>query len=325
LEFLRKETRYPDLERISPQRGWSGQLAALRVLLPAAARSNPEFDIVLMGSLPGLEGRSVHWIPDFQEERFPEFFRPAEVHARRQLNVRALSRHRHVMVSSEDVRRDVQLFYGRQRNRVHVVPFASFADVELAEAERVDLRSRYRLPQRFYICNSQMWRHKNHGVVLRALAETAAAEETPAVVFTGREHDYRHRQYAAEIKALSAELGITEKTHFLGFIPRADQLGLMSAAIAVIQPSLCEGWSGTVEDAKALGKHVLASDIAVHREQLDRNVDFFRPHEIEALARLLRRYREVDPELTPLRYEQNRQDFANGLLRMLRDVAQSPG
>ena len=327
LEFLRKETRYPELDRVSPRRGLHGRLAALRDLVSeAGARSDPKFDVVLMGSLPGLEHRSVHWIPDFQEEHFPEFFRPAEIHARRRLNARALSRHRHVMVSSEDVKRDLELFYGKQRNPVHVVRFASFADIELARAGHADLlRTRRGLPQRFYICNNQMWRHKNHGVVLRALAKTAAAGEMPAIVFTGREHDYRHRQYAAEIKALAAELGIAERTHFLGFIPRAEQLALVSDAIAVIQPSLCEGWSGTVEDAKALGKHVLASDIIVHREQLDRNVDFFPPHDADALADLLGRYRGTDPEVEPSDYNRSRQDFANSLLRMLADVARSPG
>jgi glycosyltransferase involved in cell wall biosynthesis len=241
------------------------------------------------------------------------------------LNSKALAKHRHVMVSSEDVRSDLELFYGKNENRIHVIRFASFADTEPINRNGTDLRARYGLPPRFFICTNQVWRHKNHAAVLRALAETATDGEAPMVVFTGREHDYRHRDYAASIKALAVELGLTEKARFLGFLPRVDQLGLISTAIALIQPSLCEGWSVAVEDAKALGKHVLASDIPVHREQLDRNADFFAVDNDLSLSELLRRYRDRDPDVRPQDYERNRKDFAESLLRMLEEVSADRG
>jgi glycosyltransferase involved in cell wall biosynthesis len=323
LDYLREETGYADLRRAElPPRGFGALLDAFS--WPAASKF-PTIDVVLMGSLPGLEHRAVQWIPDFQEERFPAFFRAGEIHARRKIYSKMLAKHRHVMVSSADVKSDLELYYGKMQNRVHVVRFASFADNECAKATPSDLRSRFGLPPRFFICTNQIWRHKNHGVVLRAMAECASAGEAPTIVFTGREHDYRHREYAPSIKALARELGVGEQARFLGFLPRPDQLGLMAAAIAVVQPSLCEGWSHSVEDAKALGKHVLASDIAVHREQLDRNADFFAPEHAHALSGLLRRYADSDPWVRPLAYERNRQDFANSLLRMLREVAASPG
>ncbi len=328
LEYLVKATGYPDLHRVEAGTfaRASGSPGALRAYLAGTKRTeDPTVDVVLLGSIRGLEHRAVQWIPDFQEERFPEFFRPGEIHARRRLNSRSLAKHRHVMVSSEDARSDLELYYGKNRNRIHVVRFASFADTESAGASLAELRERYRLPQRFFICNNQIWLHKNHALVLRALAQSAVDGEAPAIVFTGQEHDYRDRAYAPSIKALAGELGIDEKTHFLGFLPRADQLGLVSAAIAVIQPSLCEGWSGVVEDAKALGKHVLASDIAVHREQLAVNVDFFSPTDVAGLSRLLQRYRDADPKVRPVDYGQARQDFARSLLRMLTEVASDSG
>ena len=41
----------------------------------------------------------------------------------------------------------------------------------------------------------------------------------------------------------------------------------MRQSVAVLQPSLFEGWSTTVEEAKSIGKTILLSDIPVHREQ----------------------------------------------------------
>ena len=51
------------------------------------------------------------------------------------------------------------------------------------------------------------------------------------------------------------------------FISREDQLGLMRDSLAVVQPSLFEGWGTVVEDAKTLGVQVLCSDIEIHHEE----------------------------------------------------------
>jgi glycosyltransferase involved in cell wall biosynthesis len=64
-------------------------------------------------------------------------------------------------------------------------------------------------------------------------------------------------------------LEIENQVKLLGFINREDQLCLMKNAVAIIQPSLFEGWSTVIEDAKALRAKVIASDINVHREQLN--------------------------------------------------------
>jgi hypothetical protein len=53
---------------------------------------------------------------------------------------------------------------------------------------------------------------------------------------------------------------------------------------AIIQPSKFEGWSTVIEDAKALNKFVLASNIPVHSEQIKKNVDFFDTENEQQLA-----------------------------------------
>ena len=52
---------------------------------------------------------------------------------------------------------------------------------------------------------------------------------------------------------MAESLDIKKYISILGFISRQDQLSLMRDAIAVIQPSLFEGWSTVVEDCKAIG------------------------------------------------------------------------
>lgn len=319
-DYLKAETGHPDLAYAAPgqirRRSWRG----LNPFRPAPSASDIAIDALLLDAPPGFEARSVRWIPDFQEERFPAFFSSKELKARRRRNARWLARHRHVMVSSEDVRGDLERYWGRYKNRVHVVPFATFIDEERARADAPALREKYRLPARYFICNNQLWRHKNHTLILRALARLRDEPELPPVAMTGAEHDYRDRGYAPSVRALAEELGVSERIRFLGMLPRDDQLGLTAGAIAVIQPSLCEGWSTVVEDAKALGRHVLASDIAVHREQLDRNADFFATNDDERLAALIRGYAKSDPAVQPLDYATHRLRFAERLVEMLTEV-----
>ena len=319
LEALKAATGYAGLERLSRTR--IEVVPAPRRLWPFGTRAAPkdEIDLLLMGSPPGLEFRGVQWVPDFQEHRFPEHFPPEELASRLERNERWFSAHRHVMVSSEDVANDLRLHYGQHRNRIHVVRFASFLPAEGVPSDVAALRARYGLPQRYFLCANQFWRHKNHGLVLRALAE--AGPSVPLVVFTGLEEDYRDPAYAPSVKRLAAELGLADQARFLGFIPRTDQLALMGGAVAVIQPSLSEGWSTSIEDAKSLGRRVMASDITVHREQLGRGADLFGGDDALGLAALMRGYADHDPESPAGDYDEARRGFARDLIGMCQDVA----
>ena len=78
----------------------------------------------------------------------------------------------------------------------------------------------------------------------------------------------------------------------LGVISRADQLQLMRHSQAVVQPSLFEGWSTVIEDARSLQVPVLASNLAVNQEQLGNGGTYFDPHKPDELAALLKDYPE---------------------------------
>lgn len=315
LNALREATAYRRLTRTASTRIKStpparGGLAGL--FDPHA----DEIDVVLLGASPGLEDRTVQWVPDLQEDAFPEFFGPEELQARRERNIRWFG-HSHVMLSSQAVADQARRLYGHLGARLHVVRFASFVRDEAKGADPAALRARYGLPERYFICPNQLWKHKNHALVLRALAALRPGEGAP-VVFTGREEDPRDPAYASSVKALAAELGVQDRARFLGFLPRTDQLGLIEGAVAVIQPSLCEGWSTVVEDAKALGRPVLASDIPVHREQLGPGAELFAPDDPAALAALLHAYGQADPPSPRWNYPSTERRFARALMQTIR-------
>jgi glycosyltransferase involved in cell wall biosynthesis len=69
-------------------------------------------------------------------------------------------------------------------------------------------------------------------------------------------------------------------------VSRADQIEIFRKAAAVVQPSRFEGWSTVVEDAKAVGRPMLLSDIPVHLEQAPEET-FFKVGSHEDLASVL--------------------------------------
>ena len=90
-----------------------------------------------------------------------------------------------------------------------------------------------------------------------------------------------------------------------------------AGAVAVIQPSLFEGWSTVVEDARALGKTMALSDISVHREQGPPHSAYFDPHAPEELAALMRQWwTDAPPGPDPRREEEARHDNEEAVLAM---------
>jgi len=160
----------------------------------------------------------------------------------------------------------------------------------------------------FIICN-QFWRHKDHETAFRAFAafRRAATGAGVTLVCTGDTSDYRHQDHFARISALLNELGITPHVRILGRIPKADQLALLSGAMALIQPSLFEGTRGglAVADALALTRPCIVSNIAVNRELDEPGVRFFKVGDHDDLTRQLHAML-ADPPATRAPAEQRR-------------------
>jgi len=294
-----QETGYPKI-------GWitDSQYQAKSGALP--------FDILFPHPTPGEESRTISWVPDFQELHLDYFFSGQEIEQRR-------GHHRQrfqtagLIVSSEDVKSDVEKFYPGECKRVEVVRFASFnQDIN---TDLYSVKERYGLIGPYVMCANQIWVHKNHITVIRAISILKNRGIRVSVVFTGNENDYRVPDYSAFLKRLVREWGIADQVKFLGFIPRSDQLCLMNGADYIVQPSLFEGWSTVIEDAKSMGKYVVASDLDVHKEQLSECMTFFYRHDPESLADAMQSLEVM--ETIPARktdYEDARRGFAKDFM-----------
>jgi glycosyltransferase involved in cell wall biosynthesis len=229
--------------------------------------------------------KTIAWIPDLQHQRLKHYF-SFFAFWKREIGFRMqVYSGRHIMLSSEDAKSDFQHFYRIQPNRLHVVRFA--VPIRAVNFDLNRLLAKYDLPELFFYLPNQFWRHKNHECVIRALASANQKGCAITVAASGNPKDPRDPNYFPDLVNLAKSLGVSDQFKILGLIPYEDVQALMRGCAAIINPSRFEGWSTTVEEAKALSVNMLLSDINVHREQAGALALYFDVEDKDTLATLL--------------------------------------
>jgi len=258
------------------------------------------------------------WIPDFQEKHLPKFFSQQEIADRHNIYSKIKATAKFIVFSSHDALKDFKKFYDGAKATLFVLNFATFHNKNTND-NTTDILSKYSIQGRYFLCSNQFWAHKNHIVILKAISELQKNNIDIQVVFTGKEQDYRNPDFFSNLKKQTTDLGIENHVKYLGFISREDQIVLLKNCTAIIQPSLFEGWSTVNEDAKAQNTFILASDLAVNREQLSNypNYRLFDPNDANHLAQTIQ---EGNFECKTMDYHQNIVGFGNKFLQIIDTV-----
>lgn len=227
--------------------------------------------------------KRIYWIADFQDRHLPHFFSATDLEDRNQRNRWVANHAHHLVLSSNAVFGDLQTFYSDYSAQVHILHFA-VTHPEYRSIDFSSLASRYALDRPYFFSPNQFWAHKNQLVVIQAAEKLKQQGKDVCICFSGKENDSRNPGYTENLKAYVKEKGLEKEVRFLGFLDRRDQLQLMNHSLAVVQPSLFEGWSTSIEDAMAMNKLVVASSIPVNMEQLGDKGHFFDPQDANALA-----------------------------------------
>lgn len=242
---------------------------------------------VLANCYPNMRIPWVGYIPDMQERYLPNFFTEIEIKRRYAVRKKQLEQSRYILVTSNSVKDDIIRFYPEAKCRVFVTPFAPIAADEYIDTSGVDFEG-YGLPEKYFIICNQFWMHKSHSTAFMALKLLHGYTEYKNIhiVCTGKMDDYRNREYCEALSHQVESLGLEEYIHFLGYIPKNDQIEIMKKSIALIQPTLFEGDAGgcATYDAVSIGVPCILSDIKVNQEVgcLD-DVIFFKVKDSESL------------------------------------------
>jgi glycosyltransferase involved in cell wall biosynthesis len=211
----------------------------------------------------------VFWLPDFQYLRRPDLLSQEKCdyyESYFRSNVESASR---VVLSSDDAKQDFIKVYPDLVDKARTIKFCSIPDENWWELNPSQVAKKYNLPERFFIVCNQFTKHKNHLTLVKALSHLhKSGQEDISIVCTGSHFDHRNENYIGQVKSLVVDHHLEKQIYILGMLPRSEQIALIRRSIAILQPSLFEGWSTVIEDAKTLGKVVIASNLPVNCEQL---------------------------------------------------------
>lgn len=252
--------------------------------------SKEGLSVVSHSSVWGLRSaKCINWIPDFQHLHLPDMFSPLEIRKRNQEYLQLAKKSDLVILSSFDAAQDFKNFSPSESKKIRVLQFVAQPDEKIFlynEEELKKIRDKYNLPEIFYFLPNQFWKHKNHILVFEALKILKEQGLDIVLVCTGAMQDYRNNNHVSSLIDFVKDNNLS--VLLLGVIDYNDVIALMRASHAVINPSLFEGWSSTVEECKAIGKMLILSDIRVHREQNPKLVEFFNPKSAVELSEILK-------------------------------------
>lgn len=327
--YLKNETGYPYLEHYlwkDDSSLWYKMLNVLPLRLMGKRmfynRLQGRFDALMPCGIGNSNsetlsiGKRINWFPDFQFDHLQEFYTPYKYVEARQRAIAAAYLSENLILSSEDAARDFRRLFPDSKAKIYVQHF-TVTHPDISSLNKDEVLRKHGIDRPYFYSPNQYWAHKNHPVVIDAVAELVKkGKKDILVLFSGKEWDDRNPEYVPSLKKRVEELGLQDNIRFLGFLDRKEQLLIMREAIVVIQPSLFEGWSTVIEDARALNKYVIASDLDVNKEQLQTNVRFFERHSSSDLAKAIE---QGHFDVAPVPYDIYRIAQARAFLKMIED------
>ncbi|HEX5071736.1 MAG TPA: glycosyltransferase family 1 protein [Gemmatimonadaceae bacterium] len=190
---------------------------------------------------------SVYQPHDLQHLHLPQYF-TARARLGREVRYRAFCAQAHTVVmmtrwGKEDLTRRYEL----PRAKVCVVPGASVLDA-YAEPTPTDIdaaRARLELPDQFAFFPAQTFPHKNHLMLLEALA---IARDRMGVTIPLVASGYQN-EFFPRIARRMSDLRLEPQVRFVGFVSPVELRALYRLARCMVFPSAFEGWGLPVVEA----------------------------------------------------------------------------
>jgi glycosyltransferase involved in cell wall biosynthesis len=151
------------------------------------------------------------------------------------------------------------------------------------------IKTKYGLPERFWLYVAHLYPYKNHLRLLQAYHELISSGFSPWPLVL------RGDTYGAEKEVIQAIAGFNLEKNVL-LLPRLSEnelTALYTAATALVFPSLYEGGGIPVLEAMACGCPVVAANIPPVREFAGDAASYFDPTDIEAIAKAMSAFQDT--------------------------------
>jgi glycosyltransferase involved in cell wall biosynthesis len=201
---------------------------------------------------------SVITVHDLAIYRNPAWF-PTQVFSTRLLVPQSVKRAKRIIAVSQSTRKDLRDLFNTPTRKIRVIPEG--VDVRLLPLKdrTVDVRKKYKLPQRFLLFVGTLEPRKNVPLLVRAFARIARQSRyaDAGLVLAGA---WGHK--GSEVFEEIAEQKLKDRVWYVGYLPHNEKLNAIRTATGFVFPSLYEGFGLPVLEAMALGTPVVTSRVS---------------------------------------------------------------
>lgn len=218
---------------------------------------------------------------DIQQVHFPQFFSKPELYYREFMYNLSVDNASYIQASTNFMKADfLAYFKNLSEDQIFVIPEGVDLDRFNTQVDYKHYITGFRLPPSFLFYPAQLWPHKNHLTLLKALKkiETRKQLKIP-LVLTGKEYS------AAPAVMEYISVNSMDYVHYLGVVSVDEIVGLYQQSRMLVMPTLFESSSLPILEAIATGTPVLSSNIPPLREMGNYfQIDYFDPNNPDQLA-----------------------------------------
>ncbi len=245
---------------------------------------------------------TVYSIHDVQQIHFPDFFTKEQLLERKVSFGQCVRHATMIQASSRYMLEDFcEHFEALDENNVVVIPEGVDIDVFARPRNDRDIRQCYSLPPSFLFLPAQLWHHKNHITILKALKRLKDQGLNIPLVMTGAKYEA-----ASTIFNYIESADLASSIFYLGVVPFDDIVALYQNARFLITAVLYESSSIPILEAAAAGTPIIAGRTPPNVELAENlGINLFNPTDDADLARVISAVWDQD-EVTRQTVEENK-------------------
>jgi len=230
-----------------------------------------------------IRSKSIGTIHDLMHryEKFPEVNSPFRFYFREYRFKGIAQCCSGILVDSDVGKSQVIQAYNIEQSKIYVLPYVAPNYIH-NKLEVANFDNLYNLPSKFFFYPAQFWPHKNHNLLLRAIAILKKTIPDVALVLSGGfNHDYK------KIYNLSLSLGLKNNITFVGYIPDSHIRGFYIRARALVMPTFFGPTNIPPLEALACNCPIAVSKIYGMPDQLGNSAMYFNPNSVDELVNVL--------------------------------------
>lgn len=266
---------------------------------------------------------TIHDLMHRYEQHFPEVGNHKE-YWWREWHYRNICRwSKGVLVDSAVGMRQVAESYEIIPSGIHVLPYVPPAYLD-ENSPDVDCQAEYSLPDKFIFYPAQFWEHKNHALLIEALALLKPCYPDIKLVLVGGPKN----AYGRTLRMID-NLELNEQVYILGYVPDSAMKNLYQRARALVMPTFFGPTNIPPLEAMHAGCPVAVSNVYGMAEQTGGAAVLFDPASAESIAvaigelwendelcrTLVARGREVSSRWTKIHFSERLAEIIHAVVR----------